>query len=134
MRHDFTARARRLQQKLGSLSGPTALTPPPTTGRNWRLEAERDRAVDADQQWNALALPFAVGPLGRIGRLSDKGIASMMLPKFPQSRIFGNFALAGRSFPKHRFNGTTDRTGIVATVKPTNEMVRRCTLPFRRRM
>jgi len=39
-------------------------------GRNWRpLKPIATDPPDADQHWNALSLPFVVGPHGRIGRL-----------------------------------------------------------------
>jgi photosystem II stability/assembly factor-like uncharacterized protein len=39
-------------------------------GRNWRaLKPGAGDAADADQHWNALSLPFVVGPKGRIGVL-----------------------------------------------------------------
>jgi photosystem II stability/assembly factor-like uncharacterized protein len=39
-------------------------------GRNWRpLKPIAGDAPDADQHWNALSLPFVVGPKGRIGLL-----------------------------------------------------------------
>jgi photosystem II stability/assembly factor-like uncharacterized protein len=39
-------------------------------GRNWRaLKPAANEPTDADQHWNALSLPFVVGPHGRIGRL-----------------------------------------------------------------
>ena len=41
-------------------------------GRNWRAlrpNAELHEPADADQHWNALSLPFVVGPKGRIGKL-----------------------------------------------------------------
>jgi photosystem II stability/assembly factor-like uncharacterized protein len=41
-------------------------------GRNWRAlkpDLKFNDAPDADQHWNALSLPFAVGPHGRIGKL-----------------------------------------------------------------
>jgi hypothetical protein len=39
-------------------------------GRNWRaLKPIVGDAADADQHWNALSLPFVVGPKGRIGLL-----------------------------------------------------------------
>ncbi len=41
-------------------------------GRNWSpLRPSTDDQADADQHWNALSLPFVVGPKGRIGRLRD---------------------------------------------------------------
>ena len=39
-------------------------------GRNWRaLKPSASEPPDADQHWNALSLPFVVGPHGRIGKL-----------------------------------------------------------------
>jgi len=39
-------------------------------GRNWRaLHPTVSEPPDADQRWNALSLPFVVGPHGRIGKL-----------------------------------------------------------------
>jgi len=41
-------------------------------GRNWRaLKPGPGDAPDADQHWNALSLPFVVGPKGRIGMLVE---------------------------------------------------------------
>jgi photosystem II stability/assembly factor-like uncharacterized protein len=40
-------------------------------GRNWRaLKPWVGESPDADKNWNALSLPFAVGPNGRIGKLN----------------------------------------------------------------
>jgi photosystem II stability/assembly factor-like uncharacterized protein len=50
-------------------------------GKNWRAlqpDVARGEAADADRNWNALSLPFVVGPKGRIGkwgRVSDLGSA-----------------------------------------------------------
>lgn len=39
-------------------------------GRNWQpLHPGPQDAPDADKNWNALSLPFVVGPNGRIGKL-----------------------------------------------------------------
>jgi hypothetical protein len=39
-------------------------------GRNWHaLKPSPNEAPDTDQHWNALSLPFVVGPHGRIGVL-----------------------------------------------------------------
>ena len=39
-------------------------------GRNWRpMKASPRDAPDADKNWNALSLPLAVGPKGRVGML-----------------------------------------------------------------
>lgn len=43
-------------------------------GKNWsavKPDAARGEAADADRNWNALSLPFVVGPKGRIGRWSQ---------------------------------------------------------------
>ncbi len=40
-------------------------------GRNWRaLKPTAGETPDADKNWNALSLPFAAGPNGRIGKLN----------------------------------------------------------------
>ena len=47
-------------------------------GRNWKPlhpDASKGDAADADRNWNALALPFVVGPKGRIGRLRDGALS-----------------------------------------------------------
>jgi photosystem II stability/assembly factor-like uncharacterized protein len=41
-------------------------------GRNWKAvhpDASLHEAADADRNWNALSLPYVVGPKGRIGKL-----------------------------------------------------------------
>jgi photosystem II stability/assembly factor-like uncharacterized protein len=44
-------------------------------GRNWRaLKPTAAEGVDADKNWNALSLPFVVGPNGRIGKLSPDAL------------------------------------------------------------
>jgi photosystem II stability/assembly factor-like uncharacterized protein len=48
-------------------------------GRHWRAlrpSAALHESADADQHWNALSLPFAVGPHGRIGRLRREALKS----------------------------------------------------------
>ncbi len=42
-------------------------------GKNWRAvrpDAARHEPADADRNWNAISLPFVVGPKGRIGKLN----------------------------------------------------------------
>jgi hypothetical protein len=42
-------------------------------GNNWRPlrpDPARHEAPDADRNWNAISLPFVVGPHGRIGKLN----------------------------------------------------------------
>jgi hypothetical protein len=46
-------------------------------GRNWRAlhpDPRFNEAPDADQHWNALSLPFVVGPHGRIGTLRPSAL------------------------------------------------------------
>jgi hypothetical protein len=44
-------------------------------GRNWTpLKPSAAEPQDADKNWNALSLPFVVGPHGRIGKLRDNAI------------------------------------------------------------
>jgi photosystem II stability/assembly factor-like uncharacterized protein len=44
-------------------------------GRNWRaLKPTSTDAPDADKNWNALSLPYVVGPKGRIGKLTPAAL------------------------------------------------------------
>ncbi len=46
-------------------------------GKNWRAlhpDTALHEAPDADRNWNALSLPFVVGPHGRIGRLDEAAL------------------------------------------------------------
>ena len=46
-------------------------------GKNWRAlhpDAALHEAPDADRDWNALSLPFVVGPHGRTGKLNPKAL------------------------------------------------------------
>jgi photosystem II stability/assembly factor-like uncharacterized protein len=44
-------------------------------GRNWQaLHPAAGEAADADRSWNALSLPFVVGPKGRIGMLNRSDV------------------------------------------------------------
>ena len=44
-------------------------------GRNWRaLTPTTNEPPDADKNWNALSLPFVVGPKGRIGKLRPNAL------------------------------------------------------------
>ena len=55
--------------------GPNGTDVSTDDGRNWRpLHPGAIDQPDADQQWNALSLPYVVGPHGRIGRLRDDAI------------------------------------------------------------
>jgi hypothetical protein len=47
-------------------------------GKNWRAlkpDPARHEAPDADKNWNALSLPFVVGPKGRIGKLNPAALS-----------------------------------------------------------
>lgn len=51
-------------------------------GRNWQaLKPSANDAPHADQQWNALSLPFVVGPHGRIGVLEPAALAVAAKPR-----------------------------------------------------
>jgi photosystem II stability/assembly factor-like uncharacterized protein len=54
-------------------------------GRNWRaLKPSPADTPDADQHWNALSLPFVVGPKGRIGILRGPALGEKVdTPKRP---------------------------------------------------
>jgi photosystem II stability/assembly factor-like uncharacterized protein len=46
-------------------------------GKNWRPlhpDPARHEAPDADRNWNAISLPFVVGPHGRIGKLNAESV------------------------------------------------------------
>ncbi|HEY4382088.1 MAG TPA: hypothetical protein VGN01_17195 [Acidobacteriaceae bacterium] len=50
--------------------GPNGTDVSPDDGRDWRaLKPSKGEPSDVDQHWNALSLPFVVGPHGRIGKL-----------------------------------------------------------------
>jgi hypothetical protein len=56
--------------------GPNGTDVSTDDGRNWRpLNPGTGGAPDADKNWNALSLPFVVGPHGRIGILRDGVLA-----------------------------------------------------------
>ncbi|WP_353063256.1 hypothetical protein RBB77_18495 [Tunturibacter psychrotolerans] len=57
-------------QKLWVTVGPNGTDISTDDGKNWRpLTPASTDPVGADKNWNALSLPFVVGPHGRIGRL-----------------------------------------------------------------
>jgi hypothetical protein len=57
-------------QKLWIAVGPNGTDISSDDGKNWSpLKPSNDDPADADKHWNALSLPFVVGPHGRIGRL-----------------------------------------------------------------
>jgi hypothetical protein len=65
--------------KLWVTVGPNGTDVSADDGRNWRAvhpDAALHEAVDADREWNALSLPFVVGPKGRIGRLDVRALTT----------------------------------------------------------
>jgi photosystem II stability/assembly factor-like uncharacterized protein len=57
--------------------GPNGTDVSADDGRNWRpLRPDKalHEAPDADRNWNAISLPFVVGPKGRIGRLNSTAL------------------------------------------------------------
>ena len=60
------------KQRLWITVGPNGTDISTDDGKNWRpLRPSNGDPADADKNWNALSLPFVVGPHGRIGRLRD---------------------------------------------------------------
>jgi hypothetical protein len=57
-------------QKLWITVGPNGTDISTDDGKNWRmLKPSSTDPADAGKSWNALSLPFVVGPHGRIGKL-----------------------------------------------------------------
>ncbi len=57
--------------------GPNGTDMSTDDGRNWRAlkpDPKYNDTPDADQHWNALSLPYAVGPHGRIGTLRPSAL------------------------------------------------------------
>ncbi len=53
-------------------------------GKNWRAvkpNASLNEPADADKNWNALSLPFVVGPHGRIGKLNEPALKAALTTK-----------------------------------------------------
>ncbi len=69
--HGFrSAVAYDITQKLWITVGPNGTDISADDGKNWQsLKPSGYDPPDADKNWNALSLPFVVGPHGRIGRL-----------------------------------------------------------------
>jgi Uncharacterized protein related to plant photosystem II stability/assembly factor len=63
------------QQKLWITVGPNGTDISRDDGRNWAaLKPTKENSPDADKNWNALSLPFVVGPNGRIGKLHPSAL------------------------------------------------------------
>jgi photosystem II stability/assembly factor-like uncharacterized protein len=55
--------------------GPNGTDVSTDDGKNWRaLRPTASDAADADKHWNALSLPYVVGPHGRIGKLDAEAL------------------------------------------------------------
>jgi len=68
-----------LEENTGTwiATGPTGTDISTDNGNHWQPllpNAAAGDTPDADRNWNALSLPFAVGPKGRIGRLRDDAL------------------------------------------------------------
>ena len=58
--------------KVWVTAGPSGTDVSTDDGKTWiPLRPAKEDAADADRGWNAMSLPFAVGPKGRIGRMRD---------------------------------------------------------------
>jgi hypothetical protein len=65
-----------LHTKTWITVGPNGTDISTDDGRNWRpLTPTPQDAPDTDKNWNALSLPFVVGPKGRIGKLRVTAIS-----------------------------------------------------------
>ncbi|MBS1805999.1 MAG: hypothetical protein JST28_21870 [Acidobacteria bacterium] len=65
------------QNKTWITVGPNGTDISTDDGRNWlpvRPSASLHEPEDADRNWNALSLPYVVGPKGRIGRLDSASL------------------------------------------------------------
>lgn len=61
--------------KIWITVGPNGTDISTDDGKNWHaLKPKAGQPADADKNWNALWLPFVVGPNGRIGRLRDDAL------------------------------------------------------------
>lgn len=64
-------------RKIWITVGPNGTDISTDDGKNWRAlhpDPARHEAADADRNWNALSLPFVVGPHGRIGKLDEAAL------------------------------------------------------------
>ncbi len=63
------------KEKIWITVGPNGADVSLDDGRTWYpLQPKKHDAPDADKNWNAISLPFAVGPKGRIGKLDSSAI------------------------------------------------------------
>jgi hypothetical protein len=92
------------QQKLWITVGPNGTDISHDDGKNWTaLKPTAKDPPDADKNWNALSLPFVVGPHGRIGKLNAKTLAPLLLSNCLEchvvflSKFTGSASSAGRT-------------------------------------
>ncbi|HEY3706226.1 MAG TPA: hypothetical protein VGL22_14280 [Terracidiphilus sp.] len=67
----------RAQSKMWITVGPNGTDISTDDGKNWRAvhpSAALHEPPDADRNWNAISLPYVVGPKGRIGRLDEAAL------------------------------------------------------------
>jgi photosystem II stability/assembly factor-like uncharacterized protein len=65
------------QAKVWIAVGPNGTDVSSDDGRNWRAllpNTAIQEPADADREWNAISLPFVVGPHGRIGKLRPNAL------------------------------------------------------------
>jgi hypothetical protein len=65
------------QAKVWIAVGPNGADVSTDDGRNWRALLPNiaiQEPAGADRDWNAISLPFVVGPYGRIGKLSPSAL------------------------------------------------------------
>ena len=68
-----------LKTKTWITVGPSGTDTSRDDGRNWSpLKPTAAEPQDSDKNWNALSLPFVVGPKGRIGKLRDNAIPAAL--------------------------------------------------------
>jgi hypothetical protein len=78
--------------------GPNGTDVSTDDGKNWsalKPDVARGEAADADRNWNALSLPFVVGPKGRIGKRTTKNREQGTGIREQDSREQGTFGGGG---------------------------------------
>ena len=78
------------EKKTWITVGPNGTDISTDDGRNWRaLTPSSLDEKDADKNWNALSLPFVVGPKGRIGKLRATALPHKPITKDPSVLLRG---------------------------------------------
>jgi hypothetical protein len=76
--HGYRSAVAYAAAKIWITVGPNGTDVSTDDGRNWRAlhpDPAFHEPPDADRNWNALSLPFVVGPRGRIGKLNPHALA-----------------------------------------------------------